>query len=83
MSPKKAKHITIFLGITVTFLVVGLYYMQIGFIESFEARTYDMRLKSLRHSIVPNKDIAIIAIDDKSVAELGRFPWSRKFGSVK
>ena len=79
MSLKRAKQITIFLGITVTFLVVALYYMQIDFIESFEARTYDMRQQSIRHSISPDKDIVIIAIDDKSVAELGRFPWSREF----
>ncbi|MDY6854554.1 MAG: adenylate/guanylate cyclase domain-containing protein [Thermodesulfobacteriota bacterium] len=79
ISIKRAKQITIFLGTTVTFLVVALYYKQIGFIDSFEARTYDMRQKTLRHSIEPNKDIAIIAIDDKSVAELGRFPWSRKY----
>ncbi len=56
-----------------------LYYMQTGFLEGFEARTYDMRFKAMRGPVEYNRDIVIIAIDDRSVAELGRFPWSREF----
>jgi adenylate cyclase len=59
--------------------VVVLYYMQTGFLEGFEARTYDMRFKAMRGPVEYNRDIVIIAIDDRSVAELGRFPWSREF----
>ena len=32
----------------------------------------------MRGPIEPHPDIAIIAINDKSIAELGRFPWSRR-----
>ncbi len=78
MSPKGLRHITVLLGLlTATFMVV-LYYMQVGFLEGFEARTYDMRFKA-RGPIEHNSDFIIIAIDAKSVAELGRFPWSREF----
>ena len=57
--------------------VLFLYYSQNSFLEAFEAKTYDLRFKDLRGPIQPNPDIAIIAIDDKSIAELGRYPWSR------
>lgn len=63
-------------GISI-FSVLFLYYSQNSFLEAFEAKTYDLRFKNLRGPIQPNPDIAIIAIDDKSIAELGRYPWSR------
>ena len=59
------------------FIVIALYYNQNSFLEAFEAKTYDLRFRELRGPIPANKDIAIIAIDDKSIAELGRFPWTR------
>jgi len=57
--------------------VLLLYYTQNSFLEAFEAKTYDLRFKVLRGPIRPDPNIAIIAIDDKSIAELGRYPWSR------
>jgi adenylate cyclase len=59
------------------FSVLFLYYTQNSFLEAFEAKTYDLRFKDLRGPIQPNPNIAIIAIDDKSIAALGRYPWSR------
>jgi adenylate cyclase len=59
------------------FTVIALYYSQNSFLEAFEAKTYDLRFSDLRGAIPPSPDIAIVAIDDKSIAELGRFPWSR------
>lgn len=79
MSPKRLKCITVVLGFMTAALVVVLYYMQANFLEGFEAKTYDMRFKALRGPVEHNSDIVIIAIDEKSVAELGRFPWSREF----
>jgi adenylate cyclase len=57
--------------------VLFLYYTQNSFLEAFEAKTYDLRFKVMRGPIQPSPDIGIIAIDDKSIAELGRYPWSR------
>ena len=59
------------------FSVLFLYYTQNSFLEAFEAKTYDLRFKNLRGPVAPDPNIAIIAIDDKSIAELGRYPWSR------
>ncbi len=71
------KAVSFLLAIIPVFIVTALYYNQNSFLESFEARTYDLRFKSLRGAIPPSADIGIVAIDDKSIAELGRFPWTR------
>lgn len=65
------------LAVVAVSIVVTLYYQQNPFLEAFEAKTYDLRFKTLRGAIPANADIGIVAIDDKSIAELGRFPWSR------
>src|SRR5512139_1227935 len=57
--------------------VVWLYYEQNPFLEAFEAKSYDLRFKYWRGPIPPSNNIAIVAIDEKSITELGRFPWSR------
>jgi adenylate cyclase len=59
------------------FIVIALYYTQNSFLEAFEAKTYDLRFSDLRGAIPPSPGIAIVAIDDKSIKELGRFPWTR------
>lgn len=55
-----------------------LLYMQTPLLESFEASTYDLRFSAMRGALKPHPDIAIVAIDDKSIEEMGRFPWSRE-----
>jgi adenylate cyclase len=47
--------------------------------EQLESKTYDLRLRLrnlLRHEPAP-KNIVIVAIDEKSINEIGRWPWSR------
>jgi adenylate cyclase len=73
-----SRPVSLLLALVSVLLVTLLYYRQNPFLEGFEARTYDLRFKSLRGAIPPQPDIVIIAIDDKSIAELGRFPWSRQ-----
>ncbi len=58
-------------------VVLTLYFSQNPFLEAFEARTYDLRFREMRGAIPLDPSIAIIAIDDKSIAELGRYPWTR------
>ena len=74
---RSTRAVSIVLAVISMLLITVLYYKQNPFLEGFEARTYDLRFKSLRGPISPNPDIAIIAIDDQSIAELGRFPWTR------
>lgn len=69
--------LSILLAILSISAVLFLYYTQNSFLEAFEAKTYDLRFKDLRGPIQPSPNIGIIAIDEKSIAELGRYPWSR------
>jgi len=50
------------------------------FRDHLEARTYDLRLhlRGLLQKQSVSRDIVIVAIDDKSIAELGRWPWPRE-----
>ena len=77
LARKGSKATAFLLAFVSIFIVITLYYQQNPFLEAFEAKTYDLRFKTLRGTIPANADIGIVAIDDKSVAELGRFPWSR------
>ena len=42
-----------------------------------ELRTYDMRMRS-EGVRAPAGDVTIVAIDEKSLATIGRWPWSRR-----
>lgn len=64
-------------ALLVILTVIVLYYLQTNLLEGFEDNTYDLRMKALRTSPEPRPNIAIIAIDEKTIAELGRFPFSR------
>jgi adenylate cyclase len=68
---------SLFLAFTSVFIITALYFNQNQFFESFEAKSYDLRFSSLRGVVPPSPNIGIIKIDDKSIAEFGRFPWSR------
>jgi adenylate cyclase len=71
---KLASLLLAFLSVLV---VTALYYSQNQFLEAFEDKSYDLRFSSLRGPISPGSEIGIVKIDEKSIAELGRFPWSR------
>jgi adenylate cyclase len=48
--------------------------------EKVEGRLYDLRL-NVRDNIIrkqPHQNILIVYIDEKSIHEIGRWPWSRK-----
>lgn len=47
--------------------------------EQLESRTYDLRLnvKDYLAAKPPSKNLVIVAIDEKSIADIGRWPWSR------
>lgn len=60
-------------GLIVVLLV--LIFSQSAFIQSLERSAYDWGV-NLASSDVNNK-VAVIAIDDESIANLGRWPWSR------
>ncbi|HEY8100728.1 MAG TPA: adenylate/guanylate cyclase domain-containing protein [Burkholderiaceae bacterium] len=74
---KNTSKLSLLLACLSIFFVLFLDFTQNSFLNAVESQTYDLRFKTMRGSIPINPDIGIIAIDDKSIAELGRFPWSR------
>jgi CHASE2 domain-containing sensor protein/predicted Ser/Thr protein kinase len=63
-----------FVGVLIVAAVVVLQYST-GVIETLERRFYDFA--STSSGRVPSDRIAIIAIDDQSVGNIGRWPWPR------
>ncbi len=63
-----------FVGVLVV-LGVLLLYKSTNFVDTFENRFYDVSLSAANKK--PSDQIAIIAIDDQSIANIGRWPWSR------
>ena len=77
------KRIPIALGILLTFFALWLmaapsHQMQ-QLLERLDSLGYDLALRTriLTHQINPRTPVAIIDIDDKSLREEGRWPWSR------
>lgn len=62
-----------FLGVVVSLVMLVLGGSDL--IQSLERKAYDMGVQS--SSRTPSDRIAVIAIDDQSVANLGRWPWPR------
>ncbi len=60
-------------------LVISLLFLFAGgsaILQSLERKAYDMGVEASSRN--PGDKIAIIAIDDQSIANIGRWPWSRE-----
>jgi serine/threonine-protein kinase len=45
-------------------------------LQSLERKAYDLGVRATTHE--PSKDVRVIAIDEESLARIGRWPWSRE-----
>ncbi|MGH7792886.1 MAG: CHASE2 domain-containing protein, partial [Thermodesulfobacteriota bacterium] len=64
------------IGIISALLSLALYTWSPDFLRAIDLKFSDFRFK-MRGEIKPNAQVAIVAIDEKSINELGRWPWSR------
>ena len=62
-----------FIGVVATLMV--LVFSGRDLLQSLERKAYDLGVRAT--SQVPNDRIAVIAIDDQSIANIGRWPWPR------
>ena len=69
--------ISIAIGLFSASFGLFLYLWSPPFLREVNLRYSDFRFK-IRGNIKPNPQIAIVAIDEKSINELGRWPWSRR-----
>ncbi|MFQ6021469.1 MAG: CHASE2 domain-containing protein [Acidiferrobacterales bacterium] len=65
------------IGFLLTGVVLIMYLLGNQLLDVMELKTYDMRLRS-QGVRAPVGNVVIAAIDEKSLAELGRWPWSRR-----
>ena len=68
-----------------TFIVIGLlasvvtffiYRQNFHFLDAVDLKLKDARFK-IRKNVQPDNRVVIVAIDSKSVNEIGRWPWKR------
>ncbi|HEY4579440.1 MAG TPA: serine/threonine-protein kinase, partial [Candidatus Acidoferrales bacterium] len=78
MAERKFPIPDIVLGVVVSALVLGAFLYHWGPLETMELKMYDLRAK-LRADKQVGTDIIIVAVDDNSVAQLGRWPWPRAY----
>lgn len=75
------KSIIILFSLAFVFLVASVLYFQPPFFNEWaiklEADTYDRQVRRYHKPLLPNPSIAIVAIDDQSLSQEGRWPWDR------
>ena len=62
-----------FVGMAVSLFVIAT--ANSDLLQDLERKAYDLGMRASDH--IPSDKVAIIAIDDQSIANLGRWPWSR------
>ncbi|MGH7916437.1 MAG: CHASE2 domain-containing protein, partial [Candidatus Binataceae bacterium] len=68
---------TIAVGLLTVILVTFYKTRHPAFLEFLTLRASDLRIYYLRGTARPTGEVVIAAVDDKSIAELGRWPWPR------
>ncbi len=64
-----------FAGLAVSVVFLVLFLTQPAFVESLERSAYDFGVRASTRQ--PSSQIAVIAIDDNSITNIGRWPWPR------
>ncbi len=70
------KHGDLFIGISLTFLLLSFYLFDFHSLKILELKTYDLRTHLAMHG-VPPPEVVIVAIDNESISRIGRWPWPR------
>ncbi len=64
------------LAVVCLFVLHGLHLFPLPLVDSLEGSLYDTRLRATMPNTI-NRQVVIIDIDEKSLREEGRWPWSR------
>ena len=65
-----------FVGIAITLVFLVAWLLGTILLEGLERDTYDLGVKLSSRD--PGNQIAVVAIDDESIKNIGRWPWSRE-----
>ncbi len=64
------------IALLVIFIALIMFYMDVPFLRFMELKALDLRMIS-RGKLSPGGETVIAVIDEKSLSELGRWPWPR------
>ena len=64
------------IALLVIFIALIMFYIDVPFLRFMELKALDLRMIS-RGTLSPGGETVIAAIDEKSLSELGRWPWPR------
>ena len=73
---KKTKFVLL-IGLLITFFYSFCAIHKLLPLERFELLLYDLRYQ-IRGKTTPPQEVVIVAIDDKSLEKIGRWPWERR-----
>lgn len=76
-SPKQLHLASLFISLVLFVLLATVYLIRPQIFEDIEGRLLDARFK-LRGPIATSDLVAIVAVDEKSIEQVGRWPWSRE-----
>lgn len=76
MKNKKGFALDAAVGLLLTLLVAGSYLSGEPFLAGVEFKAYDLR-STLRQTLKSPEEIVLVAIDDESISQFGRWPWPR------
>ena len=82
---KNKKFISILISIIMCIFVITIYNLEdrdiikaLRIFKAIEQKTLDVRFQ-IRGRRDPGKEIVIVAIDEKSINKIGRYPWPRRY----
>ena len=64
------------IAVSITAVITVVYLLSPTFIEIVELKALDVRFKA-RPNVKAGDEVVILTIDEKSLKELGRWPWPR------
>ena len=76
MGKRKFAWTDVALGVVVSLLVMGVFWMNLA--DGLEGKLYDVRAK-LRAGAKTADNVVLIGIDDDSIKAIGRWPWPRSY----
>ena len=78
MADRKFPVVDVILGAVVSLVMLLGLYVGVGPIDTLELKLYDLRAK-LRANRQVGDEIVIVAVDDASISQIGRWPWPRAY----
>lgn len=67
-----------FVGVAISLVFLALWWLGNPILESLERDAYDLGVRMSSRNPEKKAHLAVIAIDDQSIQNIGRWPWSRE-----